>query len=287
MALLPHSWRNSPTLAPFHSRIFALIWTASLISNFGSLIQTVGASWMMTSIAPSADMVALVQSSTTLPIMLLSLVSGAAADIWDRRLLMLFAQSLMLVVAGVLTVIGYMGLITPWTLLSLTFLLGCGTALYSPAWQSSVGEQVPRPDLPAAVALNSLAFNIARTTGPAIGGLIVAQAGPPAAFLINGISYVGLIVVLASWRRPKPAPFLPPENMLMAIGTGVRYARLSPDIRTVLIRGLLFGLLGSSIWSLMPLVARDLIGGNAVTYGILLGAFGIGAVLGALTITSL
>ncbi|MBV8402040.1 MAG: MFS transporter [Acetobacteraceae bacterium] len=287
MSLLPQSWRNSPTLAPFHSRIFALIWTASLISSLGSLIQTVGASWLMTSIAPSADMVALVQSSTALPIMLLSLVSGATADIWDRRLLMLFAQTLMLVVALTLTVIGYLGQITPWTLLSLTFLLGCGTALYSPAWQSSVGEQVPRAELPAAVSLNSLAFNIARTTGPAIGGIIVAKAGPPAAFLINGISYVGLIVVLAVWRRPKPVPFLPPENMLMAIGAGVRYARLAPDIRTVLIRGAIFGLLGSSIWSLMPLVARDLIGGNAVTYGVLLGAFGSGAVLGALGSTAL
>src|SRR5215469_693270 len=128
MALLPHSWRNSSTLAPFHSRIFAMIWTASLISNFGSLIQTVGASWLMTSIAPSADMVALVQASTTLPIMLLSLASGATADIWDRRLVMIIAQGLMLVVAALLTVIAYLGLVTPWVLLSLTFLIGCGTA---------------------------------------------------------------------------------------------------------------------------------------------------------------
>jgi MFS family permease len=264
-----------------------MIWSASLVSSFGTLIQAVGASWMMTSIAPSADMVALVQASTTLPLMLLSLPSGATADIWDRRLLMLIAQGLMLVVAAALTVIGYLGLITPWTLLTLTFLLGCGTALYAPAWQSSVGEQVPRADLPSAVALNSLAFNIARTAGPAIGGVIVAKAGPPAAFLLNSLSYVALIIVLALWRRPKPAPFLPPENMFMAMGAGIRYARLSPDIRTVLIRGGTFGVLGSSIWALMPLIARDLIGGNAVTYGVLLGAFGSGAVLGALSSTSL
>jgi len=285
LSLLPRSWRDSPTLAPFDSRIFAMIWSASLISNFGSLIQAVGASWMMTSIAPSADMVALVQASTTLPIMLLSLPSGATADIWDRRLLMLAAQTLMLVVAAVLTATAYFGLITPWILLTLTFLLGCGTALYAPAWQSSVGEQVPRADLPSAVALNSLAFNIARTAGPAIGGVIVAQAGPPAAFLLNSLSYVGLIIVLVLWRRPRPAPFLPPENMFMAMGAGIRYARLSPDIRTVLIRGATFGVLGSSIWALMPLVARNLIGGNAVTYGVLLGAFGSGAVLGALSST--
>jgi MFS family permease len=287
LCLLPQSWRDSPTLAPFHSRVFAMIWTASLVSNFGSLIQAVGASWMMTSIAPSADMVALVQASTTLPIMLLSLPSGATADIWDRRLVMLIAQVLMLFVALGLTVTSYMGQITPWTLLALTFLLGCGTALYGPAWQSSVGEQVPRPDLPSAVALNSLSFNIARTAGPAIGGIIVANAGPPVAFLVNALSYVALIVVLMLWRRPRPAPFLPPENMLMAMGAGVRYARLSPEIRIVLTRGLAFGVLGSSVWALMPLIARDLIGGNAVTYGVLLGAFGSGAVLGALSSTSL
>ena len=264
-----------------------MIWVASLVSNFGSLVQAVGASWLMTSIAPSADMVALVQASTTLPIMLLSLATGATADIWDRRLLMLIAQAIMLVISTILAIIGYLGSITPWILLSLTFLLGCGTALYGPAWQSSVGEQVPRADLAAAVSLNSLSFNIARTAGPAIGGIIVAKAGPPAAFLINALSYFGLIIVLVLWRRPKPAPFLPPENMLMAMGAGVRYARLSPEVRTVLIRGFVFGILGSSIWALMPLIARDLIGGNAVTYGILLGAFGIGAVLGALGSTTI
>ncbi len=285
LSFVPPAWRDSPTLAPFHSRVFAMIWTASLVSNFGSLIQAVGASWMMTSIAPTADMVALVQASTTLPIMLFSLVSGATADIWDRRLVMLIAQVMMLTVAFALTVITYIGQITPWTLLTLTFLLGCGVALYGPAWQSSVGEQVPRADLPSAVALNSLSFNIARTAGPAIGGVIVAKVGPPAAFLTNALSYVGLIVVLSLWRRPRPAPFLPPENMLMAMGAGIRYARLSPEIRTVLIRGVVFGILGSSVWALMPLIARDLIGGDAVTYGVLLGSFGIGAVLGALSST--
>jgi len=286
-ALFPASWHNSSTFAPFQSPVFAAIWTASLISNFGSLIQAVGAAWMMTSIAPSADMVALVQASTTLPIMLLSLPSGATADVWDRRLVMIIAQALMLLVAGALSVIGYLGLITPWLLLALTFLIGCGTALYGPAWQSSVGEQVSRADLPSAVALNSLAFNLARAAGPAIGGVIVAQAGPPAAFLANALSYVGLIVVLILWRRPRPAALLPPENVVMAIGAGVRYARLSPEIRTVLVRGIVFGLLGSTVWALMPLIARDLIGGNAVTYGVLLGAFGTGAVLGALGLAAL
>jgi len=287
LAFLPASWRDSSTLAPFHSAIFAAIWSASLVSNFGSLIQAVGASWLMTSIAPSPDMVALVQASMALPIMLLSLVSGATADIWDRRLVMIIAQGLMLTVSAALTVIAFLGLVTPWGLLTLTFLIGCGTALYGPAWQSSVGEQVPRADLPAAVALNSLAFNLARAAGPALGGVIVAEAGPPAAFLVNGVSYVALIVVLSLWQRPRTISFLPPENMLTAMGAGMRYARLAPGIRTVLVRGVVFGVLGSSVWALMPLIARDLIGGDAVTYGVLLGAFGSGAVLGALCSTTL
>jgi MFS family permease len=275
------SWRAS-TLAPFRSRTFLKIWSASLVSNFGSLIQAVGASWLMTSLAPSADYVALVQASTTLPIMLLALPSGAVADIWDRRIIMLIAQGLMLTVSIVLAVMAYMGLITPWTLLTLTFLIGCGVALYGPAWQSSVGEQVPREHIPAAVALNTMSYNLARTAGPAIGGIIVATAGAPAAFVANALTYVVLIVMLISWKRPKTESHLPPETILMAMSAGMRYSRLSPAIRAVLLRGFVLGVLGSAIWALMPLIARDLLGGGALTYGVLFGTFGAGAVVGAL-----
>jgi MFS family permease len=276
------SWRAS-TLAPFRSRTFLKIWSASLVSNFGSLIQAVGASWLMTSLAPSADYVALVQASTTLPIMLLALPSGAVADIWDRRIIMLIAQGLMLTVSAALAIITYLGFITPWTLLTLTFLIGCGTALHGPAWQSSVGEQVQREHIPAAVALNTMSYNMARTAGPAIGGIIVATAGAPFAFVVNAFTYVGLIVALALWRRPKTESHLPPETMLMAISAGLRYTRLSPAIRAVLLRGFVLGALGSAIWALMPLIARDLLHGNAKTYGVLFGTFGVGAVLGALS----
>lgn len=280
------SWREA-TLAPFKSRIFLAVWTASLVSSFGSMIQAVGASWLMTSIAPSPDMVALVQASTALPILLLSLPSGAIADIWDRRIIMLIAQGTMLAVSVVLAAITFFGHITPWTLLSLTFLLGCGAALYGPAWQSSVGEQVPKEQVPAAVSLNSLAFNLARTAGPAIGGIIVASAGPPAAFLANAVTYIALIVVLSLWRRKPPAHMLPPEGMRMAMQAGLRYVALSPAIRTVLVRGFFFGLMGSALWALMPVIARDLLAGGALTYGILFGAFGIGAVIGALLATTI
>jgi MFS family permease len=287
LSLVPAAWRGSATLAPFKSRIFASLWAASLVSNFGGLIESVGAAWLMTSLAPSPAMVALVQASTSLPIMLLSLPAGAVADIFDRRLIMLVAQIFLLFASGTLTTFAFMGRITPWTLLTLTFLIGCGAALYAPAWQSSVGEQVPRSDLSAAVSLNSLAFNLARIAGPAIGGVIVAAAGARAAFLSNLLCYIALIAVLATWRRPKPERLLPPERIPMAVGAGLRYARLSPGIRTVLVRGSVFGLLGSAIWALLPLIARDLIGGGAATFGVLYAAFGAGAVVGALFSASL
>jgi len=275
------SWRAS-TLAPFRSRTFTKIWAASLVSNFGSLIQAVGASWLMTSLAPTADYVALVQASTTLPIMLLALPCGAIADIWDRRVIMLIAQGMLLVVSIALALMAYIGHLTPWSLLTLTFLIGCGTALYGPAWQSSVGEQVPREDIPAAVALNTMSYNLARTAGPAIGGVIVATAGAPAAFVVNAFTYVGLLATLASWKRPKPQSHLPPETMLMAMSAGLRYSRLSPAIRAVLLRGFTLGVAGSAIWALMPLIARDLLGGSAFIYGLLFAMFGVGAVIGAL-----
>ena len=191
------------TLGPLRHPVFRAVWVASLASNFGGLIQSVGASWLMTSIAPQASMVALVQASATLPIMLLSLLSGAVADNFDRRRVMLVAQGFMLAVSALLTVVTWMGLMTPWLLLLFTFLIGCGTALNNPAWQASVGDMVPRGDLPAAVGLNSMGFNIARSVGPALGGAIVAAAGAAAAFAVNTVSYVGLIAVLSRWR-PEP-----------------------------------------------------------------------------------
>ena len=261
--------------------IFRSVWLASTISNLGGLIQSVGASWMMTSIAQSADMVALVQTSLTLPIMLLSLVAGALADNIDRRKLMLVAQVFMLVVSIALTVCAWTGLITPWLLLFFTFVISCGAAFNAPAWQASVGDMVPRSQLPAAVALNSMGFNIARSLGPAIGGVIVAAAGAAAAFAANALSYTALIAVLARWRPAAAAQVLPRETLGLAVQAGVRYVSMSPAIRTVLLRSFMFGVGASVVMALLPLVAKHLMAGGPLTYGLLLGAFGVGAVSGA------
>src|SRR5947208_5595670 len=187
----PESERVS-ALVPFRHGIFRAVWSANLVSNFGGLIQGVGAAWMMTTIATSSYQVALVQASTTLPIMLFALIAGAIADSFNRRKVMLVAQTFMLVVSALLTVFTWFGWMTPWTLLAFTFLIDSGTAQNSPSWQASVGDIVPRAKVPAAVALNSMGFNITRSVGPAIGGIIVAAAGAAAAFAANAISYIGL-----------------------------------------------------------------------------------------------
>jgi len=268
--------------SPFRLPLFRAVWIASLCSNFGGLIQSVGASWMMTGLGASPRMIALVQASTSLPIMLLSLWAGAVADNLDRRRVLLAAQSFMLVVSAILALGTWFGLVTPWLLLVFTFLIGCGTAINGPAWQASVGDMVPRRLLPSAVAYNSMGFNIARSLGPALGGVIVAVAGAASAFCVNAVSYLGLILVLRRWQPNLPPRKLPRERLGVAMAAGIRYVRLSPQIRVVLARAALFGLSASALQALMPLVARDLIRGGPLTYGLLLGAFGLGAVGGAL-----
>eukprot|EP00913_Durusdinium_trenchii_P027049 g25384.t1 len=236
---------------------------------------------MMTALSESEDMVALVQASTALPIMLFSLIAGALADNFNRRSLMLTAQSFMLAVSLGLTIFAYLGLLTPWLLLLFTFLIGCGTALNNPSWQASVGDMVPREVLPAAVTLNSVGFNITRSVGPAIGGAVVAAAGAAAAFAVNAASYGALIYALLRWKPERRDDALPRETLLRALSAGLGYVAMSPNILNVLFRGLLFGLAASAILALLPIVARDLVAGGPLTYGVMLGAFGLGAIAGA------
>ncbi len=276
----PSTGRES-ALAPLRHLIFRRVWLASTLANVGGLIQSVGAAWMMISIAESADMVALVQASVSLPTMLLALVAGATADSLDRRKVMLAAQIFMLIVSVALMTCAWTGLITPWLLLLFTFLIGCGLAFNAPAWQASVGDMVPRSDLPSAVALNSMGFNIARSIGPAIGGAVVAAVGAAATFAINALCYIPLIAVLARWRRPDNPNRLPRETLGVAIGAGIRYVAMSPRIRAVLVRAFVFCVGAGAVMALMPLIAKELIRGGPLTYGLLLGAFGAGAVTGA------
>lgn len=272
--------RRSPLL-PLRNEAYRRIWLASISSNLGGLIQGVGAAWMMASISTSENMVALVQASNTGPIMLLSLIAGAVADSFDRRRVMIAAQLFMILVSALLTLFALLDLITPWALLAFTFLIGCGTALNNPSWQASVGDIVPRGDLPAAVSLNSMGFNITRSVGPAIGGMIVAAAGAAAAFAVNTLSYFAIIYALIRWRPNIPKNPLPREQLGSAIAAGLRYVAMSPNLGKVLFRGFVFGLTATAILSLLPIVARDQLIGGPLTFGGLLGAFGLGAIFGA------
>ena len=270
--------------APLRHSVFRRIWLASLLSNLGLMIQAVGAAWAMTQMTSSADKVALVQTALMLPVMLISMPAGAIADMHDRRIVALISLSISLSGATALTTLSWFGLVTPQILLALCFVVGSGMALFGPAWQSSVSEQVPAETLPSAIALNGISYNIARSFGPAIGGIVVATAGAVAAFACNAVLYIPLLVVLFLWRRTHEPSRLPRERLNRAIVSGVRYIANSPSIRIVLARTLVMGTLGGSVSALMPLVARDLLHGGAQTYGIMLGAFGMGAVIGALNI---
>jgi MFS family permease len=278
--------RAPAMLAPLSEPVFRRIWTASLLSNLGLMIQGVGSAWAMTQMTGAADMVALVQTAAFTPMMLLSIPAGAIADMFDRRVVGMIALSIAIFGAGGLALLAILGLITPKLLLAFCFLVGAGMALFSPSWQASVSSQVAPEMLPSAIALNSISYNAARSVGPAIGGIIVAAASATGAFVINALFYLPLLLVLALWRPKVEVSRLPPERLFQAIRSGLRYVASAPVIRSMVLRSLLLGLTGASVPALMPLIARDLLMGNAFTYGLVLGSFGMGSVAGAVMVTS-
>lgn len=271
-------------LALFQYKTFRSLWSASLISNLGSLVEEVGAAWLMTNLATSHEMVALVHSSMTLPIMIFSLVAGVLADNFDRRRIMLVAQLLMVCVSASLAFLAYSGALTPWLLLSLTFLIGCGWALSDPSWYASMGDIIPRKHLASAVAINSISYNLMRSIGPAIGGIIVATAGAAFAFLFNVFCYFALIIALWQWKTEPTPKLLPREPFRSAMAAGFRYVLFSPNLLKVMCRSFVFGLTAVVILALLPLLARGQVEGTAITFGIMLGFFGLGAIGGALLI---
>lgn len=272
-----------PTFAPFQHGIFTAIWVSSLVANSGVMIQGVGAAWMMTTIDPSPQYVALVQAANTAPTLLFAMFTGAVADLFDRRRVMLAAQIVTFVVSVSLAALAWFGGLQAWSLLLLTFLIASGRSLYGPAWQASIIEQVPREKLPAAVGLNSVGFNLAQSVAPAVGGAVVAAGGAVMAFMVNTLTYLGLIGVLIRWKNEPVARTMTPERIDRAMWGGLLYVARSRPIRSTLIRGAMMGTCGAAVWSLAPLVAHDLLKAGPVVYGGLLTAFGVGAMLGGLS----
>lgn len=276
--------KNISVWAPLAEPLFRALWIASVASNIGTWMQNVGAAWLMTSLAPTPTMVALVQAATSLPVVIVALPAGAVADIVDRRRFLLLTQAWMLIAAAALGLLTLLDAITPGLLLVLTFALGLGAAMNAPAWQAIIPELVRRPQVRSAVTLNGVGYNLARAVGPALGGLIVAAAGSGAVFILNALSFLGVVLVLYRWRRPARESALPAEDVFGAMRAGLRYVRYAPAMRAVLARTGVFILGGSALWALLPLVARLELGLDATGYGVLLGCLGAGAVLGAVVL---
>jgi len=252
------------------------------VSNVGTWMQDVGAGWLMTSLSSSPSLVALVEAADSLPVMLLALPAGAIADIVDRRRLLIATQVYLMVIAAALGILTWLNVMTPWMLLGFTFALGVGTAMVMPAWAAIVPELVPPEDLPSAVALNSIAINVSRTIGPAIAGVLVAAVGAWLVFILNALSYIGILAVLVRWRRERRKSSLPAERFVSAIRVGLRFVTHTRALQIVLIRGSAFFVFASATWSLFPLIVRRELGMGPEIYGLLLTCIGIGAVGGAL-----
>jgi predicted MFS family arabinose efflux permease/quinol monooxygenase YgiN len=266
---------------PLRVSLFRALWIASVASYIGTWMQDVGEAWLMTSLTPSPVLVALVETAGSLPVVLVALPAGALADVVDRRRLLLVMQIWMCLTAGSMGLLALMGQMTPSRLLLLTFLLGIGSAMSSPAWQAITPELVPSSDLPAAIALSSVGINIARAIGPALGGFIVAAAGPWAVFFLNAASFIAVVVVIYRWQPAPRKSLLPPEDVIGAMRTGTRYLRHSPELQTILVRSGVFVVCASALWALLAQQARRGLGLGSFGYGLLLGCIGLGAVVGA------
>jgi predicted MFS family arabinose efflux permease len=263
--------------APLREPLFRAMWIAAIISYIGTWMQAVGAGWMMTVLTMSPLMVGLVQAAVALPVFLVILPAGALADMVDRRRFLLITQGWMVLASGALGILTLLHVVTPWILLAFTFLLGLGAVMNDPAWQAITPELVPTEQHAAAVAMNSAGFNVARAFGPALGGMVIAAAGSGTAFLLNALSFFGVIVVLYRWKRPAPER-IETGALWDAVCGGIRHVRQSPVVKSVLIRTGAFSVGAIALLALLPILARPF---GAPGYGLLLGCFGMGALAGA------
>lgn len=270
--------------APLASPAFRRLWLAQVVSNLGTWMQTVGAQWVIVTASGSAALVSLVQTASTLPVVLLAAPAGVLADVLDRRRVLVTVQLVMVAVAAALAALTVAGVDDAGVLLGFTFLLGCGAAFIGPAWQAIQPELVPRAQLPQASALGAVNMNLARAVGPALGGALVAAAGAGWVFALNAASFLVVAGAVAAWRREAHVDPAGRERLVAALRTGARYVRHAPSMRRILLRSLLFVPAASALWALLPVVASRNLGLGANGYGVLLGALGAGAVGGAVVL---
>ncbi len=271
---------KASALAPLREPLFRSLWIAAVISYTGTWMQNVGAGWLMTQLNPSPFLVGMVLTAGTLPVFLVMLPAGAIADMVDRRQLLLFSQWWMVFASASLGILTLTHHVSPYGLLLFTFLLGLGTVMNDPAWQAITPEVVSRENHSAAVALNSAGFNVARAVGPALAGFVITLGDSGSVFLLNALSFFGVIIFLYRWKRP-PAPKVQSPRLLESILEGLRYVRQSSVVQSVLVRTGVFSLAATAIWALMPLLARPF---GSIGFGVLVGCFGVGALAGAVVL---
>lgn len=267
--------------SPLRQPLFRMLWIATIVSNTGTWMSEVANSWLMTTLAPDPLMVSLVQAASALPVFLLGIPAGALADLVDRRRWLLATQFWMMLTAAIMAALTLSGRMTPGLLLASGFILAIGAALNSPGWHSITPEIVPKESLPAAVTLNGLAINCAKAAGPAIGGLVVVQLGPGAAFLLNALSFLSVVFVLWIWKREAVPANLPTERFFSAMRVGVQHIRHSPLMRLIVLRVVILIFNTSALWALLPLLCKQEYHYDPRGYGLMLVCYGVGAILGA------
>lgn len=273
--------------APLRRPMFRALYIAQFASNCGTFMQLVGAQWLMGDLGGTALQVSLIQTATSLPVFLLVLPSGALGDILDRRRLLIVSQLWMMLAAAALTVLTFTDAMTPGLLLALTFAIGSGTALTIPSFQAVMPELVGRREIPQGAALNGVNFNVARAVGPALGGVVIAAAGPEWVFAVNAVSFLGTMSVLALWRREPPPRSFGVEHVWTAVAAGARFVRSAPALKVVLVRAAVFMPFAGAMWALLPVLARDELELGSDGYGLLLGSVGVGAIAGAFVLPRL
>jgi MFS family permease len=285
--------KNSPysssAFQPFRSKLFLMLWTATLISNIGTWINSVGASWLLASLDVSPLIISLTQTATTLPFFLLVLPAGALADILDRRKVVLIVNIFMMSIAILFAYIVWAHKESAYLVLGLTFMLGTGAAIMAPAWQALIPSTVSKADLPQAVALGSININLSRAIGPALAGLLVSYYGLASPFIANAISFVAVIIVMVFWNQQQSSitSKLPPEKIWWAIRAGIRYAGNSKHLKATMLHIFGFMFFANAFWGLVPLISKNQLHGNAAFFGYLMGTIGIGGVMAGLTLPTL
>jgi MFS family permease len=266
----------------FASAAFLVLWVASTMSNIGIAMFDTATGWLMASMSRDPIVVSLIQTATSLPLFLFTIPAGALTDLVDSRRLLLGVNIAIFAFSALFAGVVSLGLGSPEALLAATFVLGVGGALAAPAWVSIAPLLAPPQDLDSAIAANTAGYNVSRALGPAIGGLVIAYTGVSAPFWIYVLTNAAILAALVWWRPPRRVTSgLPAERLTTAIRTGLRHARNNRHLHQTLVRTLAFFPFASAYWALLPLIAREQPQAGAALYGLLLGAIGVGAILGS------